>query len=129
MYGNCGSYLGKEMRILQPDVIVTQGKWAHEQAERHVFQEGVARLDPEKVRGVDIGASIARIVTLKEDTKCVYWLKSVFPSRRPWVQPLYVSGAGEREKEEPGAKRRNFLLYGRAIRRALAELMGDAPQG
>lgn len=43
VYQNCGPYLGKELRILKPDVIVTQGDPAHEQAKQHVFDAIVQR--------------------------------------------------------------------------------------
>lgn len=70
VYENCGKYLGEEVRILEPDVIVTQGNYAHWQAEKHVFEKNAANVAVEEVKGID--CSIARIVNLKEDNRSVY---------------------------------------------------------
>ena len=113
VYGNCGGYLRREIEILQPDVIVTQGNPARWETEKHVLEEGAGGADAEKVRGID--DSIARLVSLRGESRRVYWLRSYFPVARNWDR--YLKHAGPPEKDEVGAKRRNFTLYGRAIKK------------
>ena len=78
VYANCGEYLGKELSILKPDVIVTQGNKARDMAKRHAFNA------IEQVKGLDLGLDlerpIAQIVNLKEGKQRVYWLKMTFPA-------------------------------------------------
>ena len=75
VYANCGRYFSEELRILEPDVIVTQGNHAHWEAGKHAFDEDANTTKPEAVDGIDY--SIARIVNLKHDSDWkVYWLKT-----------------------------------------------------
>ncbi|MCY3735397.1 MAG: hypothetical protein OXG13_03285 [Gemmatimonadaceae bacterium] len=113
VYETCGGFLEKEMKILQPDVIVTQGNPAHWETEEHVLEEGAVEAEVEKVKCVDF--PIARLVSLKGESRPVYWLRSYFPSARNW--PSYLLHAGPSENDEPGARRKNFTLYGREIKR------------
>ena len=77
LYENCGRcYLGEEVSILKPDVIVTQGDPAHHMSERYVFDV----IDRRTVGGIADSDSIAHIVRLKEDKRKVYWLRSRFPT-------------------------------------------------
>ena len=76
LYKNCGGYLKKEVSILKPDVVVTQGNHAHDMSEKYVF-DGIANRTVEDLVDSD---SIARIVHLREDTRRVYWLRSRFPT-------------------------------------------------
>ena len=76
LYKNCGCYLKKEVSILKPDVVVTQGNTAHDMSEQYVFDEGARETPFERVEGIADSDSIARIVRLKEDNRRVYWLRS-----------------------------------------------------
>lgn len=113
VYRNCGRYLRTEVRVLQPDVIITQGNPAHWETEKHVLEEGAGEAEVEEVKGID--DSIARLVRLKGGSRRVYWLRSYFPSARNWER--YLLHAGPPEKDEVGAKRRYFTFYGRAIKK------------
>ena len=117
VYENCGGYLGEEVRILKPDVIVTQGNYAHWQAEKHVFEKNAANIAVKEVE--DIDCSIARVVNLKkEDNWSVYWLRTIFP-----YGSFYSSDhAGTKvdcERDKVGAMRKNLVLYGEAIKKCL----------
>ncbi len=115
MYQNCGPYLRKELRILKPDVIVTQGNNAHDQAEQHVFDEIVQQTAVQSVQG--IVNSIARIVNLKGDNRSVYWLRSYFPYGRFYSS----SHAGPKIDPEVGAKLKNLVRYGKKIKEFMQE--------
>ena len=119
VYQNCGHYLRKELRILKPDVIVTQGDSAHEQAERHVFDEIVQQTAVRPVQGIP--NSIARIVSLKGDSRRVYWLQTYFPTPRT---PFYRDNAGPKIAPEAnlvGALREYLVLYGEDIQQFINE--------
>ena len=108
VYANCGGYLGKELSILKPDVIVTQGNQAHWMAKEHAFGE------TKKADGLGLDHPIAYIVNLKYDNRSVYWLRSYFPTY--WG--YYRRHAGKKidcESNVVGAKRENFVRYGEAI--------------
>ena len=116
MYQNCGPYLGKELRILKPDVIVTQGNNAHDQAEQHVF-EITQRTAVQPVQGIP--NSIARIVNLKGDGRRIYWLRSYYPIGR-----FYSSHAGSPIHSEcnlVGAHREYLVRYGEDIQQFMNE--------
>ena len=127
LYENCGGYLSKEVSILEPDVIVTQGNHAHWQAEKYVFDENAKNTPVEEVEG--IANSIARIVHLKEDNKKVYWLRSLFPGRTTRVagvrvnfySEVYAGLTVDSERGIAGAKRENFVRYGRDIKKFMDE--------
>ena len=111
VYANCSGYLGKELSILKPDVIVTQGNDAHWGATRHAFNA------IEQVKGLDLERPIAYIVNLKEGNQRVYWLRLYHPCARG---RLYYDQAGDKidcEKNVRGwsAMRENFVHYGEAI--------------
>ena len=113
LYKNCGDYLSEEVRILEPDVVVTQGGAAHLQAEEHVFVENTKNTPVEKIEG--IANSIARIVRLKKGNRRVYWLSSHFP-----YAGFYSDHAGKPVASEihiVGAKREKLVLYGRDIKK------------
>ncbi|MCY3681236.1 MAG: hypothetical protein OXH16_07550 [Gemmatimonadetes bacterium] len=117
VYQNCGPYLGKELRILKPDVIVTQGNKAHDQAEQHVFDEIVQQTAVQSVQGIP--NSIARIVSLKGDGRRIYWLRSYFPIGR-----FYSSHAGppiHSEYNLVGAHREYLVRYGEDIQQFMNE--------
>ena len=119
VYQNCGHYLRKELRILKPDVIVTQGDPAHEQAEKHVFDEIVQQTAVRPVQGIP--NSIARIVSLKGDGHRAYWLRTYFPTPRT---PFYRDNAGPKIVSEPnlvGALREYLVRYGEDIQRFINE--------
>ena len=113
MYENCGGYLGKELSILKPDVIVTQGNQAHWRAQEHAFEENAINISVEEVTGIET-ESIARIVKLKEGNQRVYWLRLYHPCAVRYYYPQ----AGNKidcESNVVGAKRKNFVRYGEAI--------------
>ena len=120
VYTNCGVYLGEELRILEPDVIVTQGGFAHREAVKHVFDE----IKIEEVEGID--HSIAHIVNLKHDSDWkVYWLRTCFPTERFGVmRRYYYPQAGleiDSEQGVVGAARKNFVRYGEEIKKFMDE--------
>ena len=127
LYENCGGYLSKEVSVLEPDVIVTQGNHAHWQAEKYVFDENAKNTPVEEVEG--IAKSIARIVHLKEDNKKVYWLRSLFPGKTTRVAGVRVNFYSEvyaglevdSERGIAGAKRENFVRYGRDVKKFMDE--------
>ena len=109
VYANCGGYLGEELSILKPDVIVTQGNKARDMAKQHAFNA------IEQVKGLDLERPIAHIVNLKEGNLRVYWL--------PLYLPNFLKGfffqAGDKidsESHVVGAKRKNLVRYGEAIK-------------
>lgn len=116
VYENCGSYLGEEVRILKPDVIVTQGNYAHWQAEKHVFEKNAANIAVEEVK--DIYCSIARIVNLKEDGWSVYWLRTIFPYGR-FYSSDHAGTKVDSEHDKVGAMRKNLVRYGEKIKKYL----------
>ena len=121
VYANCGGYLGEELSILKPDVIVTQGNEAHKGAKRHFNA-----IDIEQVKGLDLGLDlerpIAHIVNLKEGNQCVYWLKMTFPTIKFGWMKRWNKEAGpaiESESNVVGkkrAKRKHLMRYGKAIK-------------
>ena len=119
LYENCGEYLSKEVSILKPDVVVTQGNHAHWQAKRHVFDENAENTIVEKVEGID--NSIARIVRLKEDDWKVYWLRPDFPNPRTKFYSEHAGKPVDSERGIAGAKRENFVRYGRDIKKFMDE--------
>ena len=120
VYENCGAYLTEEARILKPDVVVTQGHYAHEMAAKHVFEEGAGEKEPENVRG--IGTSIARIAGLKKNKRQrVYWLQSYFPYGRYFYSRKHAGAKVLGEKQVVGAMWTNLVLYGRAIESFLSD--------
>lgn len=107
VYKNCGCYLSEELRILAPNVIVTQGDSAHDESKEHVFGEGGIDTEVEEVKG--IANSIARIVDLREDNGKVCWLRTYHPR-----SPRFYPQAGSKIDSEScvvGAKRKNFVCY------------------
>ena len=122
VYENCGPYLGEEVRILKPDVIVTQGNYAHWQAEKHVFEQNAANIAVEEVEDIDYSNSIARIVNLKEDNRSVYWLRAIFPTLRWGHMKRWHEQAGPEIKVEgtgEGEMRKNLVRYGEKIKKYL----------
>lgn len=116
VYENCGGYLGEELSILKPDVIVTQGNNAHWRAQEHAFEENAINISVEEVTGIETKNLIARIVNLKEGNQRVYWLRSYFPTY--WG--FYSRHAGPKIASEcnvVGAMRKNFVRYGKAIKK------------
>ncbi len=115
LYENCGEYLRKEVSILKPDVIVTQGSSAHDMSEKYVFNVITKR----RVEEIDNSDSIAYIVRLREDNRKVYWLRPHFPYGRFYSQ----NHAGpsidcESDRgENRGKKRKNLVLYGQDIKK------------
>ena len=122
VYQNCGPYLRKELRILKPDVIVTQGNLAHEQAEQHIFDEIIQQTPVRPVQDLPNHIdSIARIVSLKGDGRRVYWLKSLFPTGQT---QFYRDNAGLKiapENDLRGAHREHLVRYGEDIQRFISE--------
>ena len=116
LYENCGCYLKKEVSILKPDVIVTQGNTAHEKSKKYVFDEGAEKT----VKGIADSNSIARIVYLKEDNRRVYWLRSYFPYWR-FYSRNHAGPKVDCESHIPGAKRKNLVLYGEDIKQFMRE--------
>ena len=117
VYENCGCYLGEEVRILKPDVIVTQGNYAHWQAEKHVFEKNAANIAVKEVE--DIDCSIARVVNLKkEDNWSVYWLRTIFPYGR-FYSSDHAGTKVDCEHDKVGAMRKNLVLYGEQIKKYL----------
>ena len=123
LYEYCGKYLRKEVSILEPNVIVTQGNAAHYMSERYVFEE----IQRRAVRDIDDSDSIAHIVRLspREDNRKVYWLRSRFPTGYAGFYSANHAGpAIDCESdgiETQGKKRRNLVLYGRDIEEFMEE--------
>ncbi len=124
LYKNCGDYLSKEVSILGPDVIVTQGGYAHEMSEQYVFDVIANRT----VKGIADSNSIARTVHLKKDKRKVYWLKSRFPGGRwcyrgryPFYSPNHAGPRIDSESHIEGAKLKNLVLYGKDIKKFMDE--------
>ena len=115
VYANCGPYFSEELRILEPDVIVTQGNPAHWAAETHAFDEDAKTTATEAVNGIDL--SIARIVNLKHDNAWkVYWLRTVHPAGRNYYSCSGLEIDSERNVRL-GAMRENFVRYGEEIKK------------
>lgn len=107
LYENCGEYLGKEVSILEPDVVVTQGGPAHYMAAQHVFEN----VEVGKVKGI-----ANSIEHLKKDNRKVYWLGSYFPYGRFYS----ANHAGPKigcESHIVGAKLEKLVRYGRYIKK------------
>lgn len=120
VYENCGGYLGEEVRILKPDVIITQGNYAHWQAEKHVFEKNAANIMVEEVEGID--DSIVRLVNLKEDNRSVYWLRTRFPTPLYGHMKKWHEQAGPEVKVEStieGEVRKNLVRYGEQTKKYL----------
>ena len=116
LYKNCGGYLKKEVSILKPDVVVTQGNTAHCMSKQYVF-DGIAKRPVEC-----ISDSIARIVHLREDKRRVYWLRSRFPTvYAGFYSPDHAGLKIDSESQIVGAKRQNLVLYGKDIERFMEE--------
>ena len=120
LYENCGGYLGKEVSILRPDVIVTQGNATHDMAEQYVFEEGAGEAPVREVKGITDYDSIVRIVNLKEDNRRVYWLRSYFPYGRFYSQN-HAGPKIDSESHIVGANRKNLVLYGQDIKKFMEE--------
>ena len=119
LYEYCGEYLRKEVSILKPDMIVTQGGPAHDMSKKYVFDV----IDKRTVEDIDDSDSIAHIVRLKEGKREVYWLRSHFPYGG-FYSANHAGPAIDCESdgvESRGKKRRNLVLYGRDIE----EFMGE----
>ena len=117
LYDNCGCYLRKEVSILEPDVIVTQGNAAHCMSKQYVFDESAKNTTPKEVGY--IANSIARIVHLQEGNRKVYWLRSHFPYGS-FYSANHAGPAIDCDSdgvENRGGKRRNLVLYGKDIKK------------
>lgn len=120
LYKNCGGYLSEEVRILEPDVVVTQGGAAHDKSRKYVFEKNAERTPKREVEGIADADSIARIVHLKEGNRRVYWLRSFFPGSMAYNKFYSADHAGlevDSERGIAGAKRENFVRYGRDIKK------------
>ena len=125
LYKNCGGYLSEEVRILEPDVVVTQGDRAYDKARKYVFERGAERTPKREVEGIaDADSSvrplIARIVPLKKDNRRVYWLWSYFPGSMAYHKFHSADHAGkpvDSESHIVGAKLENLVRYGRDIKK------------
>ena len=119
LYEYCGEYLRKEVSILKPDVIVTQGGPAHDMSKKYVFDV----IKKRTVGDIDNSDSIAHIVRLKEGNRKVYWLRSYFPYGRFYSQN-HAGPAIDCESDEVenrGKKRKNLVLYGQDIKKFMEE--------
>ena len=106
VYENCGDYLGEELRILKPNVIVTQGDDVHWQLKKHV-------LDAETVRGINI-------VNLRRYNRKVCWLQTYHPG---YPRGFYRQSGSriDSEREEVGAMREHFVCYGDHIKNLMRD--------
>ena len=120
LYEKCGGYLKKEVSILEPDVIVTQGNASHDMSERHVFDV----IDRRTVGGIAGSDSRAYIVRLKEDKRRVYWLRLYFPYGR-FYSPNHAGPKIDCESHIVGAKLKNLVLYGQDIKKFMEERKND----
>ena len=123
VYANCGKYLGEELSILKPDVIVTQGNKARDMAKRHAFNA------IEQVKGLDLECPIAHIANLKEGNQSVYWLPMTFPVGRyrwRWIleagDPIlsdveFLSDVEPLQQRANRAKRKNLVRYSEEIKK------------
>lgn len=120
LYKNCGDYLSKEVSILRPDVIVTQGNRAHDMSKKYVFDKDAKKTAAKEVENIPIANSIARIVHLKEGNRKVYWLRSYFPGSLAYHRFYSPNHAGPRidsESHIEGAKLKNLVFYGKDIKK------------
>lgn len=80
IYEHCGRYLGDELRIAQPDVIVTQGLQAKEQVGRHFLKvRRIAKCIPNEEDVED--KHRIDIFEVGLDGKKALWVPSVHPAR------------------------------------------------
>lgn len=119
VYENCSGYLSEEMAILEPDVIITQGKhgnppYSKARVERYVFQNYQKVTN---IQGIDPVHNVAHVATLKCNSRPVFWLQL--------YHPRYAGGyrleAGEIALEINcvAAIRENFVRYGKEIKKFL----------
>ena len=114
VYENCGSYLSEEMGILEPDVIITQGKNAHPRAKKYVFNTNTIQ-KVKGIQGINPVHNVAHVATLRYNSRRVFWLQLHHPRH-----PVYYSQAGDKialESNCVGAMRKNFVRYGKEIKK------------
>ena len=107
VYANCGVYLYRELSILKPDVIVTQGSPARDAAQNHAFN--VAN----RVTAIKVPSIPSRIVTLKENNQSTYWLPMIFPTETYGHMKTWDKQAGT----ECNGVRNNLVRYGEKIKK------------
>lgn len=111
VYKNCGVYLPGELSILKPDVIVTQGAPARDEAQNHAFN--VDR----RVTKIKVPSIPSRIVNLKGDKRRVYWLPMIFPTYIGGHMNTWEQQAGPIIESDPQVVRGNLGRYGERIMR------------
>ena len=106
------------MAILEPDVIITQGKEGNPsrskaRVENYVFQNYQKVTN---IQGINPVHNVAHVATLKCNSRPVFWLQL--------YHPRYAGGyrleAGDKialESNCVGAMRENFLRYGKEIKK------------
>ena len=107
LYETCGHYLGGELRILKPNVIITQGNHARNQLEKHLLRKKVVK----NAGGLHIHA-----VTLDDERKAC-WIPTIHPCIPNNSYSLQVGPPVYSERDMPeSAMRTNLLECGRFIK-------------
>ena len=106
VYADCGVYLRKELSILKPDAVVTQGVHARDAAQNHAFD--VAN----RVTRIAVPSIPSRIVNLKENNQSTYWLPMIFPTETYGHMKTWDEQAGT----ECNGVRKNLVRYGKKIK-------------
>ena len=110
VYANCGGYLRKELSILKPDAIVTQGVPAYKAAQNEALDvDDVAQ----RITKIKVPSIQARIVTLKENNHRTYWLPMIFPTNTYGHMNTWDKQAGT----ECNGVRKNLVRYGEKIKK------------
>ena len=107
LYENCGHYLGGELRILKPNVIITQGFYARDQLEKHLLRKKIVK---------NAGRLHIHAVTLDDERKAC-WIPTIHPCVFNDSYSLQVGPPVDSERDMPeSAMRTNLLECGRFIK-------------
>ena len=107
LYETCGHYLGGELRILKPNVIITQGAKARDQLEKHLLRKKVVK---------NAGRLHIHSVTLDDERKAC-WIPTIHPTVSNNSYRLQVGQPVESENDRPeSAMKTNLLNCGRFIK-------------
>lgn len=107
VYETCGHYLGGELRILKPNVIITQGTKARDQLEKHLIRKKVVKVIETRGRPLHIHA-----VTLDDERKAC-WIPTIHPTVR---NNSYRHQVDSENGKPRSAIKKNLLKCGRFIK-------------
>lgn len=100
VYETCGHYLGGELRILKPNVIITQGAKARDQLEKHLIRKKVVKVIETRGKPLHIHA-----VTLDDERKAC-WIPTIHPTVPNNSYSLQVDS----ENGKPRSTMKKYLL-------------------